>query len=91
MEQNKKETTGVWVFQNADQLESFFIRKDMRERVIGRKLTENETHELLVEMNKAGEVGGGEIAGNKGDVKAIISEHFNAKTIRKLSDLEDLK
>jgi hypothetical protein len=84
MEQSneKKEITGVWAFANADELEGFFVKKGIQEEKLGRVLTENEVHELLRSMKDDGDIAGFEIEKNKGDVRAVLTEHFNCKIIK---------
>lgn len=78
----KKEITGLWIFPDADVLEDYFLKKAAKEQKLGRTLTEPEAIELLVEFKKAGEIDGILVEGNKGDVKAVLTEHLNCKVIK---------
>ncbi len=78
MEGKKKRiVTGIWIAPNADALEEFFIRKGIKEKELGRILTQNEAHELMVEYCKEGKIQGTIIEKDPKDVRAIITEHYN--------------
>jgi hypothetical protein len=90
MEQNNnKEIAGVWMFRDADHAMVFFELKAQREKELGRPLTGNEVHLLMVELKNVGEIAGFEVNGSPGNVKAILTEHFNVYKVPKKEDLED--
>lgn len=79
---NKQEATGIWIFPDAEVLEDFFLKKAAQEQRLGRVLMDNEATDLLLEFRKSGEIDGFIVNGNKGDVKAVLSEHLNCKIIK---------
>lgn len=91
MDKNEsRDITGLWVFQDADALEDFFLAKAVKEQKLGRVLTEVETHEMLREFRNDGKIGGFEVEGKKENIKAILSEHFNTVTPKKREEEDNV-
>lgn len=83
MNENKKEITGLWMGFAKDFIE-FFEMKAKIEENLGRVLTDNESHNLMVDYQKdKTRIEKLIINKNKGDVKAILTEHFNLLDLSK--------
>lgn len=83
MHKDKKEITGLWIADCGTMLE-FFELKVTVEAKLGRVLTGNEAHDLMVNYQKdKPEIDKIILNKNKGDVKAILSEHFDMLDLSK--------
>jgi len=80
--EDPKEMTGIWIFPDADILEDFFLKKSIKEKKLGRTLTDSEATDLLIEFKKSDEISGFFVEGKKDNVAAVLTEHFNCKVIK---------
>jgi len=83
MSKNKKEITGLWIT-NLDTMIEIFEMKAKIEEKLGRILTDNESHDLMVTLQKdKPEIEKIILNKSKGDVKAMLTEHFNTLDLSK--------
>jgi hypothetical protein len=75
-ENKKKSITGLWMGFAEDFLDYFEMKAKLEEK-LGRVLTDNEAHDLMVEFQKDRQYIEKIILDkDKEDLKAILSEHF---------------
>ncbi len=82
MTKNKKEITGLHVL-TLDMLEDFFLLKAVKEKKLGRALTEKEAMESLLTIKEKEKFSSIYIEGKKENIRALLGEHFNVINPRK--------
>lgn len=83
MNKDKKEITGLWITDCGTMMEFFELKAKVEKR-LGRTLTGNEAHDLMVNFQKdKPEIDKIILNKNQGDVKAMLTEHFNTLDLSK--------